>query len=169
MQTRIIFNGSSFSKHPKQKYYYATIKQKKKSLHRAVWEYHKGEIPKGYHIHHIDGNQFNNEIDNLELVKGRDHLIEHMKKRVADNPEFFKSLAEKGRKHAAEWHSSEEGIEWHKKHAKKIGFGHKTYGKKNCDYCGRKFTMRRKCARFCHNNCKSANRRQLIRDGILDK
>ena len=36
-------------------------------LHREVWKYHNGEIPKGYHVHHIDSNKNNNSIDNLEL------------------------------------------------------------------------------------------------------
>ena len=48
-----------------------------KRLHRAVWEYHNGEIPEGYHIHHIDGNRFNNDITNLSLMPGLDHMKEH--------------------------------------------------------------------------------------------
>jgi hypothetical protein len=36
--------------------------------HRIVWEQHNGPIPKGMHIHHIDGVKTNNNIDNLSLV-----------------------------------------------------------------------------------------------------
>ncbi len=31
------------------------ISLRQKRLHRVVWQHHKGEIPKGYHIHHVDG------------------------------------------------------------------------------------------------------------------
>ena len=36
-----------------------------------------GEIPKGYEIHHIDGNRKNNSIDNLQLVTIEEHLEIH--------------------------------------------------------------------------------------------
>lgn len=47
-------------------------------LHRVVWEYHNGEIPDGYHIHHRDGDRSNNDISNLELLEGHEHLSGHM-------------------------------------------------------------------------------------------
>lgn len=42
-------------------------------LHRHVWEKHFGPIPKGYHIHHKDGNKLNNDISNLECLSASDH------------------------------------------------------------------------------------------------
>ena len=36
--------------------------------HRHVWEQHNGEIPKGMHVHHINGDKQDNNIDNLALV-----------------------------------------------------------------------------------------------------
>lgn len=36
--------------------------------HRYIWEKYKGEIPKGYVIHHKDGNKKNNTINNLECL-----------------------------------------------------------------------------------------------------
>lgn len=36
--------------------------------HRIVWQYHKGDIPDGLQINHIDGNKQNNHISNLETV-----------------------------------------------------------------------------------------------------
>lgn len=42
-------------------------------IHRLVYETFVGDIPKGFHIHHIDGNRQNNRIDNLELVHPSDH------------------------------------------------------------------------------------------------
>jgi len=41
--------------------------------HRYVWELANGQIPKGCHIHHIDGNKANNNISNLECILGTEH------------------------------------------------------------------------------------------------
>jgi len=46
-------------------------------LHRAIWRFHNGEIPKGFHIHHKDGNPLNNEIDNLQCLSPSDHRKSH--------------------------------------------------------------------------------------------
>ena len=37
-------------------------------IHRLVWETFVGEIPKGYIIHHKDGNRHNNTIENFVLL-----------------------------------------------------------------------------------------------------
>jgi len=42
--------------------------EKKKYLHRLIYEAYKGEIPTGLCIDHIDGNKQNNNIDNLRLA-----------------------------------------------------------------------------------------------------
>jgi ribonucleotide reductase alpha subunit len=41
--------------------------------HRLVFESYYGKIPEGYDIHHIDGNTYNNDIDNLECLSHEDH------------------------------------------------------------------------------------------------
>ena len=51
--------------------------------HRIIWECVNGEIPKDekgnpYHIHHIDGNKYNNSIHNLELLHPSKHISKHM-------------------------------------------------------------------------------------------
>jgi len=48
-----------------------------KSTHRYVWEQHNGKIPKGYYIHHKDGDSFNNKIENLELISPEEHRYIH--------------------------------------------------------------------------------------------
>jgi hypothetical protein len=47
--------------------------------HRWVWINHNGEIPKGMHIHHIDEDKSNNDISNLQMLSGSDHILEHWK------------------------------------------------------------------------------------------
>lgn len=50
-----------------------------KYLHRAVWEHFNGEIPKGYVVHHIDGDKSNNDIKNLQLLNHIEHKKLHKK------------------------------------------------------------------------------------------
>jgi hypothetical protein len=46
--------------------------------YRKIYEQHHGiKIPKGYHIHHIDGNHNNNEISNLEMLTANEHAQKH--------------------------------------------------------------------------------------------
>lgn len=41
--------------------------------HRMVWEAVNGPIPDGYDVHHIDGDTYNNDVDNLECLSHSDH------------------------------------------------------------------------------------------------
>jgi hypothetical protein len=41
---------------------------KRARLPRKIWEQHNGEIPKGSVIIHIDGDRYNDSIDNLECI-----------------------------------------------------------------------------------------------------
>ena len=47
------------------------------SLHRFIWTYFNGEIPKGYEIHHCDFNHENNDISNLKLITREEHIAIH--------------------------------------------------------------------------------------------
>lgn len=47
--------------------------------HRYVWEKENGPIPDGYSIHHINGNQTDNRIENLELLPIGEHVRMHKK------------------------------------------------------------------------------------------
>jgi hypothetical protein len=49
----------------------------KQNNYRKIYESHYGKIPKGHHIHHIDENPLNNNIDNLECVSGEKHAEIH--------------------------------------------------------------------------------------------
>lgn len=48
-----------------------------KMLHRLIFEAVHGEIPKGYCVHHKDGNKLNNCILNLELLNMKYHQNIH--------------------------------------------------------------------------------------------
>ena len=59
-------------------------KQKKKRytrIHVLVAESFIGEIPKGYHVHHIDDNKQNNTVSNLEIIHPKQHRQETEKTR----------------------------------------------------------------------------------------
>lgn len=57
-------------------------------LHRLIWETYKGEIPKSYIIHHINGNKKDNRIENLACISQAEHNIIHAK----DRPIWNKGL-----------------------------------------------------------------------------
>ena len=45
--------------------------------YRRYWEEHNGPIPKGNHIHHIDGDSNNNKLSNLQCVTPLEHYEIH--------------------------------------------------------------------------------------------
>lgn len=45
--------------------------------YRKIYESHYGKIPQGHHIHHIDGDPFNNSIENLKCVTAEEHSKIH--------------------------------------------------------------------------------------------
>ena len=52
--------------------------------HRLIWIQHNGPIPKGWHVHHINGVKDDNRIENLQAMpsKKHAHVIELVQKRV---------------------------------------------------------------------------------------
>ena len=76
------FNNVKFVRDDKTGYYLNSTLRKR--MHRYVWEYYNGEIPKGFQIHHIDHDKSNNDISNLEMISRSKHAKIHANERVRD-------------------------------------------------------------------------------------
>jgi len=167
----IIFNGVKFYKDGKG-YWLATIDKKPKRLHVYVWECSNGKVPKGYHIHHVDLDKDNNDIDNLVAMKKEDHLKLHALLSNIDGEclERKRKNLDKYRHLATEWHHTDEAREvsrknWHKS----IGLYMDQMIVLECDLCGKQYEtniMMRDHSMFCSNKCKSAYRRSIGVDDI---
>ncbi|MGG3651963.1 HNH endonuclease signature motif containing protein [Bacillus pseudomycoides] len=164
------FNDLKFTRDEKTGYYLnSTIR---KRMHRYVWEFYNGEIPKGYHIHHIDHDKSNNDISNLELIEATVHLTMHaVEQGLTNYNKMVKNLNENARPKANEWHGSEDGHEWHKEQYKKY-LKNFTENKviKICAECEKEFeTIDTKTPKFCSNKCKSKHRRKSGVDNVIRK
>lgn len=139
-------------------------------LHRKVWEYHNGEIPEGYDIHHKNNDKSDNNIDNLEMLSRYDHHVVHMKS--PERVEKSRRDIAKAISKAPEWHGSEAGKEWHSMQGKE-NYKKRTMNTYICTFCGKEFQTKHiygeNSNHFCHNNCKAAYRRMLIRNGVIAK
>jgi hypothetical protein len=72
--------------------------------YRKIWEEHNQQkIPKGYHIHHIDGNHDNNDPLNLECLSAAEHWQRHYEQGdiVAIHGKFIQGASEAGKKGGA--------------------------------------------------------------------
>lgn len=130
-----------------------------KRLHRAVWEHHHGQVPKGSHVHHVDGDRANNAPRNLILLDGRQHVSGHSKQSKHE-----KAVAAMQAK-AKEWHRSAEGRKWHRENISKAFADSRIRDvEKDCSECGRAYLVARcraSTSNTCSNNCKSARFRRL--------
>lgn len=153
------FNGESYYRCGEY------FQRKGKRLHRAVWEYHNGEIPEGYHIHHTDKDKANNSIENLELIYGSEHLSKHML--MPERLEKSRQSIETARIEAAKWHSSPEGIAFHSKLGRENWNVRELHTYK-CSFCGKEFQTKyvypNGSNHFCHPNCKAKYRTRRLRD-----
>lgn len=160
-----VFGGKKYYLYKGERYFSASNKR----MHIQVWEHFNGKIPKGFHVHHKDGNTYNNKVDNLTLLSARQHLSTHAKKRFEDDKSFAMEFQRKGQESAKEWHRSEVGKEWHSQHGKHT-WVNREYRQFICKQCGDNFFSRhRGTVKFCHNNCKARAlraRRKLARKSV---
>ena len=154
------FNGGLYRLWPNDRY----VSRGGKRLHRDVWAGAFGPIPKGCHIHHRDGNTINNRLENLECIPASQHLSETWREKKGHLPPgaFFTHEA---REKAADWHRSEEGRLWHKRHAQRSQSWTKWKREERpCAKCGNAFqALIRKsgnAGKYCSASCKVAAYRE---------
>ena len=163
----VVFNGVKYCLMGARKYYleyHSRNEDRKgaKGLHIAIWEYYNGkEVPKGYCVHHKDGNTFNNDISNLECVEVKKHLSDHAKANLARDEYRAKNkeILDSAREKASEWHRSPEGRAWHRQHALTMTRTLKTL---TCEFCGNEFQSPYADTRFCSDSCGGKYRRKFV-------
>ena len=131
----------------------------KHRLHRMVWKYHYGEIPKGLLIDHIDRNRANNQIENLRLTTYKvncRNVSDEVKQKRKEHMDNIRELTK-------EWHASKEGREWHKK----VGiesWANPKATERECRHCHKKFYSRANGkSYYCCNNCKQRARTRRLK------
>ena len=68
--------------------------------YRKIYEKHFGKIPDGFHIHHIDGNRNNNNIENFVCLSPEDHHKLHLEQGdmvATNNGKFIQGASEAGK------------------------------------------------------------------------
>lgn len=153
----VVYKGEKFWLQTTGRYYQSGRKEvSERLLHRRIWVEAFGEIPAGMQVHHKNEDWTDNDLGNLELVPESEHKSAHMTKSMAD-PDFRANAMrglEVAREKAAEWHASDDGIEWHKAHGKKTWEG-RAPTKASCVVCGSEFeTFFPSRAKFCSRSCE---------------
>lgn len=109
-----------------------------KYLHRQMYEDAFGAIPKGYIVHHKDGNSNNNTIENLEILTNKEHMQLHMQE--SNRREQIRQTLERNRD--------------------KVKKAHKEYMKNRpaksftCAVCQKSFKSVVSFAKYCSKPCK---------------
>ena len=168
----VVYNGIEFYRYPDSrhehlsKYFSGT--GARVFLHRYTWIYENGQIPEGFHVHHIDGNALNNDISNLECLSTKDHGSKHKFETYSDERKAASLLhLEKIRPLTKAWHASPEGREKHREIGA-LAYKNFVAVAKPCKHCGTSFLPKAIGNRgyFCTNACKSAWRRAEGLDNI---
>lgn len=144
------FNGKIYRRYSHLKNHKYFKDSKGGLLHRHVWEFYNGEIPKGFHIHHKDMDITNNSIENLDCLSPKNHCKAHS---ILAKMDPAKDIYETRRN----WHKSICGALHHKEIWKNR---HRI--KTNCHQCNNEIE-RYKCGigRYICTVCRRANQLKL--------
>lgn len=135
-------------------------------LHREVWKFFHGEIPRGYAIHHKDFNPDNNNIENLQLITFSEHQKIHSAQKMKDK--ICKSCGQ---------HFMSKGSAFCSPscYAKFFNAGlaeNANYIVKICRHCGKEFVTPKKSperAKYCSRRCLMLARHERKRQALSDK
>jgi len=157
----IEWGGERWARYPNaeqraHRVYYQSLKRRK-CLHIAIWEHHnKRPCPDGWHVHHRDGDPFNNDPGNLEALSPEDHDAAHRELGDCEwrtSPEWLAHLADI-RPLAAAWHRSPEGRAWHVEHGARTWADRAPSAERSCEQCEERFTPMQGHARWCSKVCR---------------
>ena len=168
-EKHLYFDDKMFTRDEKTGYYLCSTQDehgKRKRMHVYVWEYFNGKVPRGCHIHHIDGDKSNNVIENLQILNASDHEKMHAESETEKQKYWKQNFVENVSKKSKEWHSSEEGHNWHKAHYERMKDKLHQKRKFKCQVCGKEFESTQAISKFCSNNCKTKNRKMKGVDNI---
>lgn len=154
------FNGINFYQTTPKDYCRHSVGHTTILMHKYVWEYYNGKIPKGYEVHHIDGDRANNDISNLQLLTREEHKKLHAKQLTTEQREWRRTnLNTTARPKAVEWHKSEEGRKWHEQQVL-TRKDNRTERVNICSWCGKEFTtFSNRDSQYCSGACKAAQYR----------
>lgn len=172
----VIFNGIVFRRYPNSRrredrvYFTPNAVHRKNGigrLHQEVWKSVYGDIPQNHEIHHKDGNPLNNAIDNLQSVSIADHIEIHQSSYPEWRRRWLRLRLPQMRERAKNWHSSDEGREWHRLHGKATWESRQPVSL-ICQQCGKTFETLASHGntRFCSNSCKVRARKASGIDNI---
>lgn len=128
---------------------------KKRYLHRDVWQYYNGEIPEGCVVHHKDSNTENNNIDNLQMLTTKEHDLLHgelTRKKCKEDVDFYNmklNCIDIANIEVKKWHKTEAGKLCHSKQMKKR-WENKQPNKYICTQCKIEYLT-------CHDYSKNKN------------
>lgn len=148
-----------------------------RSLHRKIYRDHHGSIPKGYHVHHVDGDRANNDIANLEALPAGQHIRHHRLGKPHPNPKLWRAIMAKGREAMrnrpwVEYKCAQCGAGFVSQHCRPRKFcgvaclekyrANAFAGeRRKCDECGKGYKATRNAQRYCGKRCnaRAAERR----------
>lgn len=131
-------------------------------IYRWLWVRAHGEIPPGYVVHHIDGDAYNNELTNLQIMSEADHVSLHADVR-RDRHTTELICAECGQNFRVLRHTAGSRKFCSKACYTKFHANSETH---TCSVCGKPYARRfsrtvtaGKTGRFCSKRCYDAHRR----------